>query len=175
MSSSLTPSEQLSLSRARLRLALHDTAATPGHTPGQRAGGSAAPWQENLKAIPGVGIALDALLAWWAGHPLRLVTLLAVDATKTAVRPIAQRHPVGLVLGSFLVGGLLAWSRPWRLILTPALLAGLLPQLLSKAATRLPARSWIEVLAALTQAPSAPPSAAQPAATSTPPTQPSRP
>jgi hypothetical protein len=53
--------------------------------------------------------------------------------------------------GAFALGGLLAWGRPWRHILTPALLVGLLPQILSRAASNIPAQSWIAVLTTLAQ------------------------
>jgi hypothetical protein len=46
---------------------------------------------------------------------------------------------------------LFAWSRPWRWILTPALFAGLVPQLFSKAMALVPPRSWMAVLGSLVQ------------------------
>jgi hypothetical protein len=73
------------------------------------------------------------------------------DALQGAVRPLAQRHPVALVLTALVVGGLLVSGRAWRWILTPTLLAGLLPQLLSKAIAGVPTASWMAMLAALTQ------------------------
>jgi hypothetical protein len=84
------------------------------------------------------------------------VVALAADAAKTVVQPVAQRNPLGLMFGAFLVGGLLAWSRPWRRILTPALLVGLLPQLLSRIASNMPAQSWLAALTSLAQSLRAP-------------------
>jgi hypothetical protein len=94
---------------------------------------------------------MDAVRCWWAQHPFRMTVLVVADAAKAAILPIAQRHPLGLVVGAFLVGGLLARSRPWRWILPPALFAGLLPQIVAKAAAHVPVQSWISILMALTQ------------------------
>jgi len=51
------------------------------------------------------------------------------------------------------VGGLLAWSRPWRWILTPALLASVMPQLMSKLIGRMQPLSLVTLLTALMQRP----------------------
>lgn len=77
------------------------------------------------------GLASGALHDWWAHHPLRVVTDVTADAAKTLVQPVAQRHPVALVAGAAAVGAILVWSQPWRWLLTPALLAGLLPKVIS--------------------------------------------
>jgi hypothetical protein len=64
------------------------------------------------------------------------------EAVKTLLLPLAQRHPLGLVLGGVALGALLGWSRPWRWLATPALVVGLLPQLLAwLAAAQAKARS----------------------------------
>jgi hypothetical protein len=59
--------------------------------------------------------------------------LLAAQAATVLVQPIARRHPYALVLGAAVAGGLLMLARPWRWISTPALLAGLLPQIMAEA------------------------------------------
>ncbi len=155
MSVLLSATEQLSVSRARLRQALCENVPTTSAAANPGVVASPAVFLERLKAIiPGANILFDALADWWKLHPLRAVGLLAADAAKSVLQPVAQRHPLGLMLGSFLAGGLFAWSRPWRLIPMPALLAGLLPQALSAAASvvvRVPSRSWIELLTSLTQ------------------------
>jgi hypothetical protein len=114
-----------------------------------------AAWLDQLADIPAARIMVAALQVWWDRHPLRLGTRLAADATDALLQPVAQRHPVGLVLGAGLAGAALAWSRPWRWALkpalTPALLAGLLPQLLSQAMRQLPAGTWTRLLASLAQ------------------------
>lgn len=176
MSVLLSAAEQLSVSRARLRQALcQNMPAAPGAAANPGVGASPSVLLDGLKSILGANILFDALVDWWKVHPLRAVGLLAVDAAKSVLQPVAQRHPLGLMLGSFLAGAVLARIRPWRLIPTPALLAGLLPPVLSAAAAaaaavaRTPSRSWIEVLASLAQqygAPKGP--AASPSALSNP-------
>jgi hypothetical protein len=59
------------------------------------------------------------------GHQIRL----AVHAALAVVQPVA------LIAGAFVSGGLIAWYRPLRALLKPALLAGLLPELLVAAMT----------------------------------------
>jgi len=73
------------------------------------------------------------------------------SAARAALRPTAQRHPLGLMLGALLMGGLLVWSRPWRWLLGPALSAGWMPQLLLWAITQRPIRSWPSVVASPAQ------------------------
>jgi hypothetical protein len=143
-----SPAERLTASRERLRQALRDTAAARSGHAGQ---GSGASWLNTLKAIPGVGIVVEALQAWWKQHPLHVTGTVVSEALQAAVRPLAQRHPLGLMVAALLVGGLLVSSRPWRWILTPTLLAGLLPQLLAKAVALVPAQSWLAALDALAQ------------------------
>ena len=102
-------------------------------------------------AADGTGPVLDALKDWWAAHPLHVAGVVAADAAKTLIGPVAQRHPIALVAGALLLGGALVWAKPWRGILKPALLAGLLPQLLSKAMAVVPVESWLAVLSSLTR------------------------
>ena len=168
-----TPAERLALSRVRLREAMLARSASARGTSRPRAGGSAIAWLEGLKNIPGISILIGAVTGWWAQHPLRLAGMVAADAAAAVVRPVAQRHPLGLVLGGLLVGGLLAWSRPWRWIVKPALFAGMVPQLFSKAMALVPASSWMAVVTSLMQeqgrpqaVPAPPPLAAEPGAAS---------
>ena len=121
------PGERLAQSRERLRQALSGASSSGGaaSSPGRPAA-----WWQGLAALPGAGIAIDAVQQWWARHPLRATTQMAFHAARGAVQPIAQRHPWALVLGAGLVGGLLAWRRPWGWVLKPALFAGLAQQLL---------------------------------------------
>ena len=121
-----TPSERLAQSREHLRQALSGADSAPGEaSPGRRAA-----WWQSLAALPGAGIAIDAVQQWWARHPLRAPTQIAFNAARGVVQPIAQRHPWALVLAAAVVGGLLARRRPWGWILKPALFAGLAQQVL---------------------------------------------
>ncbi len=125
---------RLAQSREQLRLALHDPGAASARqraAAGRPAGG----WLAQLAALPGAGVLLEGLRLWWSRHPWRVYGLLAVDAGNVLVKPLARQHPVALVLGAGLVGAALGWLRPWRWVVrsgaVAALLAGLLPQLLS--------------------------------------------
>lgn len=110
-------------------------------------------WLDALKANPLGGAVVAAATRWWAQHPLRLATMIAADATTAVVRPMAQQNPLGLVMIALLLGGALAWSRPWRWLLTPALLAGLVPRTVSSLLALVPAQSWMAALDSLTQKP----------------------
>lgn len=121
-----SPAERLVLTRERLRLALHGAGSDK---PAADAPG--VPWLKSLAAIPGADAVVATAARWWAQHRLNVASKAVSDATQAVVQPLAQRHPLGLVLGALLLGSLLAWSRPWRWFLTPALFAGLLPRLLS--------------------------------------------
>jgi hypothetical protein len=151
MSIDLSPSERLAISREALRIALKG-GSTSVRGQSSSAGATVPEWLVGLKSVPGADVIIDAALAWWAQHPFRTACLVAAEAAKTVVQPIAQRHPLGLVIGAVFVGALVVKTRPWRWLLTPALFAGLLPQLLSRAVAKMPPRSWMAVLTAMLQA-----------------------
>ena len=108
-------------------------------------------WFDELKANPVSAILIDAVTRWWGQHPLRLAVMVAAEASNAMVRPMARRNPLGLVLAALVAGGVLAWSRPWRWLLTPALLAGLVPQAFSRLMALVPPQSWMAVLTSLVQ------------------------
>ena len=151
LDSLVSPFDRLTLSRERLREAMRDTTAQRSSSRSPSAGIAATAWLDSLKAIPGAGVVVDAVRSWWAQHPLRVACMVAADATKSVLQPMAQKNPLALVLGALVLGGLLAWSRPWRWLIKPALFAGLLPQLVSKALAHVPSRSWLSVLTSLMQ------------------------
>ncbi len=124
--------ERLERSRERLRQTMRADAQPASQGTGAQGLFSNFEWLNALKASPGARILLDALGAWWSHHPLHRNGLMFADVAKTFVTPLAQRNPVALIAGSVVLGGLFAWSRPWRWLLKPALFAGLMPQLISK-------------------------------------------
>ena len=126
-----TPSARLSRSREQLRLALQGTAAAVGANTRQ-ARSSGTTWLDNLQAIPGASVVVEAVGSWWDKHPLRVTAIVAATAATAVLKPIAQRHPLGLVSGAFVLGGLFALSRSWRWrwAVQPALFAGLAQHLL---------------------------------------------
>jgi hypothetical protein len=118
--------ERLAQSRQRLRHALSTEPATLAGTKNENFGKPAADWLNGLKSIPGYSLAVEVAKAWWIKHPYRFAAVMVGDVAKAAVQPMAQRHPLGLVAGAFVVGGLLAWSRPWRWLPASVLVAALL-------------------------------------------------
>jgi len=142
------------MSRERMRDAMRERSPSGGGASGKRGPGEMPDWLERVaSAVPGAGVVIEAVQAWWNQHPMRVAAMVALDASKTLLRPMIQRNPVGLVLGAVAVGGLIAWAKPWRGLLKPALFAGLLPQLISKAVANVPTESWMAVLTALAQQP----------------------
>lgn len=147
-----TAVERLGLSRALLRQALLKGKHTSTPGAGADAAEPASAWMDSLRSIPLANVLFEAVGSWWTQHPLRIACILAADTTKAIVQPMARRNPLGVALGALLLGGLLAWGRPWRWILKPALFAGLTTQLLSKGIAHLPLQSWISTLVTALQA-----------------------
>ncbi len=134
----LTPSERLALSRERLRTAVahNSTQAQPPLAALLTGGGLV----EVLKAaLPGTSEIIDALSAWWA---------------QATLRPLAQRHPIGLVAGALVAGAVLAWIRPWRWLFRPTLINTLGPALLTSILASGQVQAWI--LAMLAKEPATP-------------------
>lgn len=153
--------ERLALSRELLRSAMRPAATKKaGQGLGAGVGAAALSLVERVKTLPGAAVFLEAVTEWWSHHPLRTAGLVAAEASRKLAAPVAQRNPIGLVVCAVVVGALLALSRPWRWMLRPALLAGLLPALASRAIRELPVDAWLKVLASFTT-PSTPAPAAR--------------
>ena len=56
-----------------------------------------------------------------------------------------------LLVCAALAGGVMAWSRPWRWLLTPALLATVLPQLAARTFNHGAPVPWLKLLTSLTK------------------------
>jgi hypothetical protein len=141
MPPNLEQSEKLRASRERLRATMLGYSAPRRATQGGNAS-SFSSLQDAIKSIPGASIVVDAIMSWWAQHPLRSAVLVASSAGKVVVKPLAERNPIALMFGMAVLGALVVWKRPWRWLLTPALFVGLLPQLMSKFAQQMPIESW---------------------------------
>ncbi|MDC8773370.1 hypothetical protein [Roseateles albus] len=118
--------------------------------------GSGGGYFSGLKSLPGAALLFELSKTWWRQQPL-------AAAVNASLLPLARRHPIALVCGAALLGGLLVWARPWRLV-KPALLAGLAQQLLSKALSGASLESCLAAFGAMTQASAAPAQAAPAAA-----------
>ncbi len=90
----------------------------------QAAGTDASPGSD-APAAAAAEAAIDALRDWWMRHPLALVALAAVG------------------------GALFVWSRPWRWLISPLIIAGLLPRVIARAVSQVSAPVWMALLAAL--------------------------
>ena len=145
--------DRLAESRARLRQAMQVIAKPPQRASaggsGSLFGATGAAWLDSLKSAPGINIIVEAVSSWWMRHPLRLASGVAADAARAALQPVAQKNPVALVVGALVLGAVVIWTRPWRWIARPALLAGLFPQVLSKVIAHAPVSSWMTVLSSL--------------------------
>ena len=62
----------------------------------------------------------------WANNPWHILGNNAAQAAGIMLTPVAQRSPVKLVAGAFVMGGVLFLARPWRLLRIRGLIAGLL-------------------------------------------------
>ncbi|WP_367849329.1 hypothetical protein [Rhodoferax sp. WC2427] len=160
MLATTSATERLENSRALLRQALQGKAKS---RPASGASDPAPEWLAGLKSIPLVTVLVEAVSSWWMQHPLRIASLVAVDTARVVVQPLARSNPLGLVAGALVLGAVVAWARPWRWVLKPAMLAGLWPQLLSKGIAHLPMESWLDALASVArQRPAAQTSATPP-------------
>ncbi len=144
---------RLQSSRQRLREVMHKQSAPRPVTDLHGGRGSVLAWLDTLKRQPAAGLVLDTLGNWWGQHPLRVIGMVVGEGARAMARPISQRHPLALVAMALVFGALFVWTRPWRWILKPALLAGLLPQLIRRTIANTSPRSWLTMLSALTQKP----------------------
>lgn len=131
--------ERLMLSRERLRGALREIAPPPD------AAGDHEPsvLVTALMAIPGVRLVVESIRSWWSQHPLHMATMVAGNTARSVMAPIARNKPFALIAAAVAVGGLLYWIKPWRGLLKPALLAGLVPHLVARAMDHVPLEAWM--------------------------------
>jgi hypothetical protein len=96
--------------------------------------------------LPGLDLVLAGLESWWRQSPARTAGVVAAGVSQRVVAPVARKKPGGVVLVALGLGMLLALSRPWRLLLRPAFLFGVLSQIALYAVKRMPFKSWLYAL-----------------------------
>lgn len=110
---------RLAQSRQRLASALLETAHRP-----------------SAPAPAATALLVEALLDGWTRHPLHVGGQVALGVANGVLQPMARRHPWGLVVGSALVGVVLAGSHPWRWAIRPALQSGWMRQMVQDVVLR---------------------------------------
>lgn len=132
----MNAAERLALSRERMRQAMRHPDADTEHADPDRPVNTGPDWLFKLRATPAAILLVSVFEGWWDRQPLRVALSLAAETGTVILQPVAQKHPFKLVLAAAATGGLLAAVRPWRWVPTSALLAGLIPQLMSEALKR---------------------------------------
>jgi hypothetical protein len=156
--------ERIELSRQRLLAAM--TPPPPQPASSGRARRASIDFASRIKALPVISAVVESIDAWWSHHPMRPLGRIAGEASEAIAKPVADRHPIALVMVAAVAGAGLAWARPWRWALRSALFAGLLPQLTSRVVASLPLESWMAMVgtALSSRAPAARPAQGTPKA-----------
>jgi hypothetical protein len=143
-----SPEQRLAISRARIRDYLENSSGRRkrGGTAAGAAAASSNDWFEKVRKHPVAGAVVDAVMGWWHNHPLHAVGTVAGAAARDAVGPLARRHPVAMVSAAVLLGALVVWTRPWRLVLKSALFAGLASQVAARLVAQVPLESVLNAV-----------------------------
>jgi hypothetical protein len=104
---------------------------------------------DRLRSHPVVGVGAEMLNTWWTRHPLHPVAGMAQGAVRDHLVPVVRRHPIAVVAGSFAVGALLVWFKPWRFLAGTARSLGSASHLVTKLIGGLPIASLLAAFAAV--------------------------
>lgn len=102
---------------------------------------------DRLRAMPGVGLVIDAVAAWWSNHPLHPMVRVADSLVRETAVPLARKHPFLLIAAAFAGGIALVRFKPWRRLRKSMIFAGLFSQITTHLITQMP---WEAVLDAVT-------------------------
>jgi hypothetical protein len=153
-----SPARRLEQSRERMRESMLHLSGRPPHGPGEAGSAEESGWLDSLRSHPLAALLMGAMGGWWQSHPLNSAARAGQGgAASRMLSPWARRHPVALVLGAVVVGGLLVRTRPWRWLAKPALVTGVLSYALRSVVSHIPVRSLLGLLSGFSS-----PAAAQP-------------
>ncbi len=100
-------------------------------------------WLQGVRQQPVIGTVIDAVMSWWLNHPAHAAAVVVGAAARDAAVPLARRHPWLLLLASLLAGAAVVRLKPWRLLFSSALFAGLTTQVASRLVAQMPIESVI--------------------------------
>lgn len=144
------PKPQTALQRLQASREVIRHAMVPPRRAALEVGGVRAPgWVTSLTTLPVVGVVAESVLGWWSQHPFRPLTQVITEASGVAIKPVAEESPILLVAGAAVAGVIVAWLRPWRWMLRSVVFAGLVPQLASRIASKLPIDAWVAMASEL--------------------------
>jgi hypothetical protein len=138
----------LAASRQRLRQTLLAIAAPPSQ-PSLLDGGIGNVGNrllDRIKSLPMASALLEGLSAWWRRHPLHRAANAADAASKKLLGRAARRQPGAVILIAIGSGILLAYGRPWRLLLSPGALLSAIGQVGRYALRGPSAKAWKEAV-----------------------------
>jgi len=153
---------RLALSRERLRLAMRQDGGADGsvdRSASTQSADSADPtregswpnWLNRMRESPALEVLFEVIRQRWQRHPLRLAAQVAGDLADGWIKPVAREHPIRLVVGALVVGAVVAWARPWRLLPSPARWSVLAMPIVSKAVALVPLESLLLALTSFAQ------------------------
>ena len=119
---------QQSRERIRLWLTPPDEAPEDGDSSGHALPEQLQAWMRELREHPILSSTFNALQGWRESHPWRPATHLAGGLVREALQPLANKHPLALVLVAAAIGGSLVWFRPGRGLVKSLLLKGVVSQ-----------------------------------------------
>ena len=107
---------RLKQSREVLRAVLHQKSSQPkNQSPtAPHFDGTIAAAFNTVMNRPSAQLLFKVVLQLWTKNPWRILGQSVIEASAIVLKPIAQRSPVKLVAGAFLLGGILLLLRPWR-------------------------------------------------------------
>ena len=146
----LPPQQRLEASRTSLRVAMQPHAPATASGPPRGLIGRlklASSSVDGALGHPVVETLRDTVRHWWTTHPWRPAIIIGLEAVNQLAVPVARKHPLRLLGAAMLGGAILSRLKPWKWLLKsagPALVASMLPALISRLVTRIPVSTLIK-------------------------------